>query len=266
MTPYAPQLISIDIAPADPSITIGAAQQFIATAHYSNSSTQDITNLAAWSSSDVTIATITATGQATGVAAGHVTIQATYDSVTGQTGLAVTVAALVGLSVTPLNITLQVGLTQQLSAIAVYDDSTQADVTGSVAWSSADPSVVTVDQTGLATAVAGGEASIQAASGAIIATTIVNVWVSPEIPPSMPSDPASLLTEAQRQLFLLLTGQLPQRIENPQLGAVQYTPTSAADLQRLIDYLQNLLAGNGSGSMTSGSTSVRKPFSFEAWP
>ena len=91
--------------------------------------------------------------------------------------------------------------------------------------------------------------------------------------PSQPmtQTPAEALLKAQQQMFLLLTGQLPAAIDNPQLGRVEYSKTSVEDLQRLIDYLnQQVAAGGGDdwvavGNMT-GNTGGRKPFSFLAWP
>jgi hypothetical protein len=91
-------------------------------------------------------------------------------------------------------------------------------------------------------------------------------------PPSQP--PSWYLTQAQQQMFLLLTGQLPAAVETPQLGRVQFTPTNATDMQRMIDYLSGLVA-NGDvwpdpsspgGSWSTGYTRGRKPISFYEWP
>lgn len=72
-----------------------------------------------------------------------------------------------------------------------------------------------------------------------------------------PDQAAKLLAEANDKLFKLVTGQLPNLVETPQLGRVQFQPTTAADLQLLIDYLNDIVTGGTGG---------RKPFSFEAWP
>src|SRR5215831_3176777 len=74
-----------------------------------------------------------------------------------------------------------------------------------------------------------------------------------------PAQAADMLAKAQTAYFNLLTGQLPSGVETPQLGRVTYTATTAADLQRLIDYLQGVVAGNGTDGT---SAKVRKPFSF----
>jgi hypothetical protein len=84
-----------------------------------------------------------------------------------------------------------------------------------------------------------------------------------------PATAATMLAQAQKALFNLITGQMPSGVDTPQLGRVTYAATNAADLQRLIDYLQGIVAsggtGNGNGYGSSG-VNVRKPFSFFGWP
>jgi hypothetical protein len=77
----------------------------------------------------------------------------------------------------------------------------------------------------------------------------------------------TMLAQAQQAYFNLLIGQMPSGVETPQLGRVTFTATNAADLQRLIDYLNGVVssasATNGYGS---SGVNVRKPFSFCGWP
>jgi hypothetical protein len=91
----------------------------------------------------------------------------------------------------------------------------------------------------------------------------------------LPATPADALAQARYQLYLLMAGLQPQAIETPQLGRTEFRATTAADTQRLIDYLEGLVAnGNtwpdasnpGSGSMAMGNTTGRKPFSIFGWP
>ena len=74
MTPY---LSTISITPAtDVSLDVGDTQQFTATAHYSDDSTDDITSKVNWSSTDTDVATISSSGLATIVADGATYISA----------------------------------------------------------------------------------------------------------------------------------------------------------------------------------------------
>jgi Bacterial Ig-like domain (group 2) len=69
---------------------IGVTSQFAATATMSDGTTQDVTSLATWQSSNTSDATVSGTGLVTAVAAGTVTVQATYQSVTGSDQITVT--------------------------------------------------------------------------------------------------------------------------------------------------------------------------------
>lgn len=84
-----PVLQSITVTPANFSATIGNAIQYRATGNYSNSSTQDLTNLATWASSSTAVASVNATGLVNALTAGTSTISATYSAIKGSTGLTV---------------------------------------------------------------------------------------------------------------------------------------------------------------------------------
>src|ERR1017187_9536007 len=76
---------SITVAPANPSIAKGMTQQFTATGTYTDGTSANLTNSATWSSSNLGVATIDASGLASALAAGGSTISATYSGVTGTT-------------------------------------------------------------------------------------------------------------------------------------------------------------------------------------
>jgi hypothetical protein len=62
-------------------------KQFTATGNYSDGSSKDITSQITWGSSDVTVATISSTGLATGRRGGQVNITATLVGITSQVTL-----------------------------------------------------------------------------------------------------------------------------------------------------------------------------------
>jgi len=76
-------LNSIAVTPASASISAGASQQFNASGTFSDGSVIGITGQAAWISSNVNVATISANGLATSAAAGTATIKATMNGVNG---------------------------------------------------------------------------------------------------------------------------------------------------------------------------------------
>jgi len=85
----APALVSITVSPNPELLTVGGTIQFTAIGVFSDNSVQDLTTTATWSSSNTTIATVSATGFATGVKAGPVTIQAAQAGVVGSATVAV---------------------------------------------------------------------------------------------------------------------------------------------------------------------------------
>ena len=85
-----PVLVSIEVTPVDPEITaLGQTQQFTATGTYDDDSTADITALVAWSSTDLSVASIDASGLATAVKEGFIGIEASLDGVSGWSSLTV---------------------------------------------------------------------------------------------------------------------------------------------------------------------------------
>ena len=69
---------------------VGATSQFSAMATLSDGTTLDVTNVSTWASSNTAEAVVSSTGLVTGVGAGTVTVQATYQSVTGSDQITLT--------------------------------------------------------------------------------------------------------------------------------------------------------------------------------
>lgn len=85
-----PTVASLAITPAAPTALVGETEQLTATATLSPSGSRDVTNAAAWSSSDLAIATVNNAGLVTAVAAGTATITAAYAGATDSEVLTVT--------------------------------------------------------------------------------------------------------------------------------------------------------------------------------
>jgi alpha-tubulin suppressor-like RCC1 family protein/uncharacterized protein YjdB len=148
---------SVDVQPPTAEVEPGATQEFIAIVRdrQGNVMTADVT----WSSSNEAVATVNQTGLATAIAEGIATITATAE---GKSGIAtLTVDRIVGsVDVEPLTAEAEPGATQQF--IAVVRDRQGNVMSADVTWATSDEGVATVDQTGLATAIADGEATITA--------------------------------------------------------------------------------------------------------
>ena len=154
----------IEVEPSSAKLTsVGATEQLTATVYDAN---DDIIPGAtvAWSSSDSTVATVSARGQVTAVSGGSTMITATSGSVNGRASITVTLPAS-RIEVEPSSAKLtSVGATEQLTA-TVYDANNDVIGGASVAWTSSDTSVATVDTDGLVTAESSGSTTITATSG-----------------------------------------------------------------------------------------------------
>ncbi|WP_434930268.1 ice-binding family protein [Shewanella sp. HL-SH5] len=172
-------LTAIAITPTNSSLALGLNTQFVATGTYSDGTSSDITNTATWSSVDSTVATISDSGLANGVATGDVDITATINSSSGvlaaTTTLTITDATLTSLAITPVNPSIANGLTKQFIATGTYSDGTSPDVTTLVNWTSADTLVASINANGLASSVAVGTVVISASFGAEDASTELSI-------------------------------------------------------------------------------------------
>lgn len=157
-------LVSIAVTPDPATIDGHDTLQFTATGTWSDLSTSDVTSAVAWSTADAGVATIDASGLATGVRAGETEVVATQDDVQGSATLTVT-RTLTSITVTPAVATAPVNGTQQFTATGHYSDGSTEDLTAQVTWSSSAASVATVDAGGLATGHSIGVATITATQG-----------------------------------------------------------------------------------------------------
>jgi uncharacterized protein YjdB len=141
------------------SVVVCGTKQITAIATYSDGSSKDVTSQVTWSSSDTGIATIDATGLATGVSAGDVTITAALVEVTGSATLSVVPSGIVSIVLNPASASIPVNGTQQFTAIAMYGDGNSTDVTAQASWASSNENVATV-VAGLVSAKAAGTTDI----------------------------------------------------------------------------------------------------------
>src|SRR5574337_35097 len=108
-------LASITVAPASSTVTTGKSLQFAAVAHYPDKIEKDITSFATWSSSNVNIAKIDASGLAAGTELGSTTVSAAIEDMNGSTVLNVS-REILSIKVTPATSSIVNGSAQQFTA------------------------------------------------------------------------------------------------------------------------------------------------------
>jgi uncharacterized protein YjdB len=126
-----------------------------------------------WTSSDATVATVDKTGLVTSVAAGNVTVTASYFGATKSVDITVIPAVpLTGIRLTPDVSVVLAGVVMQFSAAPIPENTTSELLPS---WSSSKPGVATISETGLFTAVASGTTTVTITSGNVTKTVDITV-------------------------------------------------------------------------------------------
>jgi hypothetical protein len=113
-----------------------------------------------------------------------------------------TLPTLSSIGVTPANVTISTGITQQFSATGTYSDGSTQNLTSLVSWASSSASVAGVNSSGLTTGLNAGTSNISAALGGVSGNTNLSVlvpststsltiWPSTAIPGTVDSGPDS---------------------------------------------------------------------------
>ena len=170
-TPTPVAVTSVTLNQTLAELKVGETVILTAAVSPSNATDKTVT----WSSSNSGVATVSG-GTVKGVAEGTATITASAGGKSATCSVKVTpnVVAVTGITLNQKDIAIIVGDTFQLTATVSPDNATEK----TVAWSSADEQIATVDNTGKVTAKAPGKTSIAARSGKFSAFCEVSVALS----------------------------------------------------------------------------------------
>lgn len=200
-------LSSIAVTPASPdNLAVGSTLQLTATGTYSDGKQANITSQVSWTSANTSVAAVSVTGLATGVAAGTSKITASLSSKTSPAvNLTVSkpVPVLSAITLTPASSgNLTVGATLKINAKAAYSDNSTKDITSQVTWAVSDNTIANISPAGLVTGVAAGTTDITASlSGITSAKLTLTVVPAPTLASIVvtPASPDSLAVGATRQ-------------------------------------------------------------------
>ena len=154
-----------------------------------------------WNSATTSVAIIASGGLATGAGQGTSNITAGQNGVTSPADvLTVTAPALVSIAVTPASPSIAKGLTQQFTATGTYTDSSTQNLTTSVTWNSATPTVAIIASGGLATGVGRGTSQITASQNGVTSPVDVLTVTAPTLQSIAvtPSNPSVIVGTAQQ--------------------------------------------------------------------
>ncbi len=165
----------VQVEPSEASVAKGLGIGLTARLAFSDGTTQDVTGVAAWESSDGAVVEVSAGGRAAAKAEGVADVTASHRGLTGSARLTVGPPVLAAVSVRPAGARVPKGLAVQLAASGTLTDGSSRDLGAEVEWESLGPDVVTVDAGGLATGRSVGTAVVRATAGGLSGETSVAV-------------------------------------------------------------------------------------------
>ncbi len=146
---FTPGIAEVRISPVAPTVPLYTTLQLNAVAIYVDGSSQDITGTAAWSSSDVSVATMSTQepGLLETEAEGQVTITARLNGKDGATVVSVGSPQLISIVLSDDSIALALGESARVTAEGHYAGDVNRDITQEVTWVSGNQSIATVSTT-----------------------------------------------------------------------------------------------------------------------
>ena len=168
-------VVSIAVTPDQSSLPVGESEQLSASGTFTDGTVQDLTQSATWTSSGDAIAGVNATGATIANGVGTATINASYSNLTGVALVTVTPAAPLSLNIVPSSLSMPLGSSRQLQAIATFSNGSTQDMTGLVQWNSSQPNIANISNGGLLVAQQTGASTISATGNSLTATADASV-------------------------------------------------------------------------------------------
>ncbi len=167
------------VAVTAPAQSVRAGSTLILTVKVTDTGGRQLDKVAIyWSSSNVSVATVSSTGVLTANTAGQVTIAASALGKSATSVITVTDRVVASVQIAPAAVSVRIGTTVGLAA-QVFDAEGSTLVGRSIAWSSSNIAIATVNNQGTVTGVAAGTATITATSEGKNATAAVTVTLNP---------------------------------------------------------------------------------------
>jgi len=186
-------LASLAIAPDSSEMgvcTTSSAKALVVTGTYDDGTSGDITDEVVWSS-DLDGVSVDENGIVSTFSVGNATVTATHEGLSDTATVDVQ-DTLDSIAVTPANLTLYKGDTQQFIATGTYDDTSTADISGTVVWTAGESDGSAIDYLSFSTTILGlatadnsngtstGTATVTATCDAV-ASTALAVTIEPAV-------------------------------------------------------------------------------------
>lgn len=174
-----PELTALVLGPGAPELEPGQAHVLTAEGSYSDGSRGPVAGELTWTSADPAVATVDPSGTVTAVAPGRTTITAATGDVEGSAPVVVVASSapeLLEIALVPESLGVGVGENEDATGFTVngtFSDGSSRPVTEGVSWTSDDPGVADVTETGQVIGRSTGVAVITAAVDGVTDTATV---------------------------------------------------------------------------------------------
>jgi N-acetylneuraminic acid mutarotase len=170
---------------------------------------------------------------------------------------------LLSIAVTPAAPSVPKGLTQQFKATGTFTDSSTADLTNSVSWTSGTPAVATVSAaSGFATSVSVGSTVVTATSGSVSGSATLNVTPAVVVSALITPNPAFSGVGASRQLTATGTYSDATMANVTNIATWTSSATSVATIGPTTGLATGVSLGSTTISATIGSVSATAPLTI----
>ncbi|MBK9406471.1 MAG: Ig-like domain-containing protein [Gemmatimonadetes bacterium] len=251
-------IASISLTPATGALILGQSLQLVATPRDAAGNALNGRSIT-WSSNAPTVASVSSTGLVTALATGAATITAASEGRSATSRLTVSLVPVDTVSVTPRTTTLAAGQVQQLTARVV--DSAGNVLSGrAITWDTDQPTIATVSNSGLVTALTNGRATISASTGGKSGTATITVTPVPVASLSITPGSGTLLVGGTLQLSASArdasNNVLPGRVITWISGAPSVATVTQAGLVTAVGTGSALIFAASEGVSTSVSITV----------
>lgn len=250
----------IEISPLDIGIAAGYQTQLTAMGHFSDNSSQDISDSVLWQSSTPAAASISNAdgrqGLLTAVAAGTSTISVRHDSVSSEALVTVSAATLDSITIQTTSTEMTVGHSQTLTALGHYSDDSVLDLSDAVTWSSSNESSAAVSnakvEKGLVTALSEGPVTITAGIDGVNASVNLDLSADPNAVVSLSLSAAPNVILSNGADASTITFKLQPAASDGQVA--DNTPIEIEIIEGDHHSLQTIYSSNGQASVDLSST------------
>ncbi len=231
------------------TLTQGNKQPFEVIGHYSDGSSHALTDLSVsdWHTSNRDVGRFDEPNVFTAVEVGSTTLTVIKDGITSNAVVVnVSAAVITAIQVTPSPVNIAKGQTQQLVALATYDDGTSSTITSSVTWIPDDTNTATVTSAGLLSGVEVGSTTLTATKDGITSNTVaVDVSAAVITTIQVTPSPVNIAKGQTQQLAALAI--YSDGTSSPVTSSVTWTP---GDTNTATVTSAGLLSGVEMGSTT----------------